>query len=328
SKVIFLCTANDLGAIPGVLRDRLEIIQLSGYTIEEKLEIARRHLLPKQKRENGLADVPVEIPDDVLLMLATQYTRESGVRNLERELASLLRDIAMQIAEGKQPSLVVTESEALRILGPPRYFDELAAKEPAPGLVTGLGWTPTGGTILFVEATLTRGTGQLRLTGKLGEVMKESAQAALSLVRSRAAAPGSDFGADPQVIRDLMKHYDVHIHFPAGAVPKDGPSAGIAVTTALVSLFSRRPARVDVAMTGEITLRGQVLPVGGIREKVLAAHRAGIRDVILPERNRKDEPDIPEAARKDMRLHYVKHIREVLDAVLLPAEDEGVEAAE
>ncbi|WP_434427909.1 endopeptidase La [Nannocystis pusilla] len=317
SKVIFLCTANDLGTIPGVLRDRLEIIQLTGYTIEEKLEIARRHLLPKQRQENGLAKVAVEVPEDVLLTLATQYTRESGVRNLERELASLLRDVAMQIAEGKQPSLVVGADEALRILGPPRYYDELAAKEPSPGLVTGLGWTPTGGTILFVEATLTRGTGHLRLTGKLGEVMKESAQAALSLVRSR----GAELGADAAVVRDLMKHYDVHIHFPAGAVPKDGPSAGIAISTALVSLFSRRPARVDVAMTGEITLRGQVLPVGGIREKVLAAHRAGIRDVILPDRNRKDEPEIPEAARADMRLHYVKHIREVLEAVLLPTED-------
>jgi ATP-dependent Lon protease len=326
SKVIFLCTANDLGTIPGVLRDRLEIIQLTGYTIEEKLEIARRHLLPKQRVENGLRDLAVTVPEDVLLSLATQYTRESGVRNLERELASLLRDIAMQIAEGKQPSLSVSPDEALRILGPPRYHDELAAKEPSPGLVTGLGWTPTGGTILFVEATLTRGTGQIRLTGKLGDVMKESAQAALSLVRSR----GVEFGVSPEVVRDLMKRYDVHIHFPAGAVPKDGPSAGIAISTALVSLFSRRPARVDVAMTGEITLRGQVLPVGGIREKILAAHRAGIRDVILPDRNRKDEPDIPAAARQDMRLHYVKHIREVLDAVLLPAEasDDDVAAAE
>jgi ATP-dependent Lon protease len=316
SKVIFLCTANDLATIPSVLRDRLEIIQLSGYTIEEKLEIARRHLLPKQRQENGLREVQVNLPDDVLLSLVTAYTRESGVRNLERELASLLRDVAMQIAEGKQPNLTITDAEALRVLGPPRYFDELAAKEPAPGVVTGLGWTPTGGTILFVEAQMTRGTGQIRLTGKLGEVMKESAQTALSLVRSR----GAEFGGDAEVVRDLMKRYDVHIHFPAGAVPKDGPSAGVAITTALVSLFAHRPARVDIAMTGEITLRGQVLPVGGIREKVLAAHRAGIRDVILPDRNRKDEPEIPEAARKDMRLHYVKHIREVFELVLLPAE--------
>jgi len=314
SKVIFICTANDLGSIPGVLRDRLEIIQLTGYTVEEKLEIARRHLLPKQKLENGLKDVPVVIPDEILLSLATQYTRESGVRNLERELASILRDITMTLAEGKPANLTIGAEDTLRILGPPRHYDELAAKEPAPGVVTGLGWTPTGGTILFVEATLNQGTGKIRLTGKLGDVMKESAQTALSLVRGRS----EEFHIDPELVRELTRRYDVHVHFPAGAVPKDGPSAGVAIATALVSLATQRPARVDVAMTGEITLRGQVLPVGGIREKVLAAHRAGIRDVILPDRNRKDEPEIPEAARQDLRLHYVKHIREVLGQVLLP----------
>ncbi len=323
SRVIFLCTANELGAIPDVLRDRLEVIPLSGYTIEEKLAIARRHLLPKQRAENGLADVPVELGDDVLLALATQYTRESGVRNLERELAALLRDIAMHLAEGKAPHTILDEAELLRILGPPRYHDEFAAKLPTPGVVTGLGWTPVGGTLLFVEANISPGTGQIRLTGKLGEVMKESAQAALSFVRSR----GAEFGILPEELNKRLKDHDLHLHFPAGAVPKDGPSAGIAVTTALVSLFTNRPARSDIAMTGEITLRGQVLPIGGVREKVLAAHRAGIRDVILPDRNRKDEPDIPPAARADMTLHFVRHIREVIAIVLLAAPDE-VAAAE
>ncbi len=325
SKVIFLCTANELGAIPDVLRDRLEVIPLSGYTVEEKLAIAREHLLPKQRVENGLdrlqdaADLePIDLSDEVLLLLATQYTRESGVRNLEREMASLLRDIAMHAAEGKLPRRRLDAEDLLRILGPPRFHDEMAAKVPTPGVVTGLGWTPVGGTLLFVEASIGPGTGQIRMTGKLGDVMKESAQAALSLVRSR----GVDFGISPALVRDLLKDQDLHLHFPAGAVPKDGPSAGVAVTTALVSLFTGRPARADIAMTGEITLRGQILPIGGVREKVLAAHRAGIRDVILPDRNRKDEPEIPTAARADMRLHFVRHIREVLALVLLPAPEE------
>jgi ATP-dependent Lon protease len=322
SKVIFLCTANELGPIPDVLRDRLEVIPLSGYTVEEKLAIAREHLLPKQRAENGLRGDQVEISDDILLSLATQYTRESGVRNLERELAALLRDIAMHVVEGKPANARLDPDEVLRILGPPRFYDEMAAKLPTPGVVTGLGWTPVGGTLLFVEGSIGPGTGQIRLTGKLGEVMKESAHAALSLVRSR----GTEFGITPERVRDLLKDHDLHLHFPAGAVPKDGPSAGVAVTTALVSLFTGQPARADIAMTGEITLRGQILPIGGVREKVLAAHRAGIRDVILPERNRKDEPEIPQAARADMRLHFVKHIREVLALVLLPIPDEQAAA--
>jgi ATP-dependent Lon protease len=311
-----VCTANDLGKIPHVLRDRLEIIELAGYTVEEKVAIARDYLLPKALSEHGLSPKSVEISDEALLSLATEYTRESGVRNLQREAEGLLRDVAMELAQGRAPRGRIERDDLLRVLGPPKFHDERIEHAPAPGVVTGLGWTPTGGRLLIVEATLTSGEGTLRLTGRLGEVMKESAQTALSLVRSR----GAEFGGDAEVVRDLMKRYDVHIHFPAGAVPKDGPSAGVAITTALVSLFAHRPARVDIAMTGEITLRGQVLPVGGIREKVLAAHRAGIRDVILPDRNRKDEPEIPEAARKDMRLHYVKHIREVFELVLLPAE--------
>ncbi len=322
SKVIFLCTANELGAIPDVLRDRLEVIPLSGYTVEEKLAIAREHLLPRQRSENGLRPEQVEIADEVLLALATQYTRESGVRNLERELAALLRDIAMHLVEGKVSNRRIDLEQVLRILGPPRFHDEMAAKLPTPGVVTGLGWTPVGGTLLFVEGTLGPGTGQTRLTGKLGDVMKESAHTALSLVRSRCA----EFGIDPATLGRLLKDHDLHLHFPAGAVPKDGPSAGVAVTTALVSLFTGRPARADIAMTGEITLRGQILPVGGIREKVLAAHRAGIRDVVLPDRNRKDEPEIPIAARADMRLHFVRHIREVLALVLLPLPEEQAAA--
>ncbi len=324
SRVIFLCTANDLSTIPAVLRDRLEVIQISGYTLEEKLAIARQFLLPKQQTENGLDSTQVEISDEVLRSLATQYTRESGVRHLERQLAALLRDIAMHLAEGSPLRQHIDLDEALRILGPPRYYDELAAKQPSPGVVTGLGWTAVGGTLLFVEASIGPGTGEIRMTGKLGAVMKESAQAAISLVRSHHA----EFGVPEAVIQGLLKDHDLHLHFPAGAVPKDGPSAGVAITTALISLFTGRPARTDIAMTGEITLRGQVLPVGGIREKVLAAHRAGIREVILPHRNRKDEPEIPSAARVDMQLTFVHHIREVIDLVLLPAPGDAQAAAE
>jgi len=313
SRVIFIATANDLSGIPPVLRDRMEVIELSGYTIDEKIAIAERHLIPKQKREHGLAELPIAIPPAVLEELATAYTRESGVRNLEREIASLLRDVAMRVAEGAPPPAAIGPAEVLQILGPPRFHDALAEKEPRAGVVTGLGWTPTGGTLLFVEVTVTRGSGQIRLTGKLGDVMKESAQAALSYVRSR--------GAELGIAADFMKSHDVHVHFPAGAVAKDGPSAGIAVATALVSALTQRPARADVAMTGEITLHGHVLAIGGVREKVLAAHRAGIRDLILPERNRKDEPEIPERALADLQLHYVRSIREVLDLVLLPPVD-------
>ncbi|MCA9660210.1 MAG: endopeptidase La [Myxococcales bacterium] len=315
SRVIFIATANDLSGIPAVLRDRLEIIELPGYTVEEKVAIARRHLLPKQRHEHGLENLGIELSDALLLELATAYTRESGVRNLEREIASLLRDVAMHIAEGKPPPSEVKHADLVEILGPPRFHDELAAKQPAPGVVTGLGWTPVGGTLLFVEVTITRGKGNLRRTGKLGSVMKESAQAALSYVRSRAERLGID--------DDFMASHDVHVHFPAGAVPKDGPSAGIAVATAIVSALLERPARVDVAMTGELTLRGHVLPIGGVREKVLAAHRAGIREVILPERNRKDEPELPEQVREDMTLHFVRSVDQVLELMLLPADDKA-----
>ncbi len=357
SRVIFICTANEVGAIPEVLRDRLEFIRLSGYTLEEKLAIAKQHLLPKELRDNGLMPElyddapaapgslreqrarntsllvatrrdgddpipgdhrpPVEISDAAIERLATEYTRESGVRNLQRQLAALLRDVAMQRAEAEgQASFAelvrIDVDELARVLGPPRFSEELMGQGPRVGVSTGLGWTPTGGRLLFVEVTTTPGKGALRLTGSLGEVMKESAQAALSLIRSQARRFAVDHVA--------FDKRDVHVHLPSGAIPKDGPSAGIALTTALVSALGGRPVRHDVAMTGEVTLRGHVLPVGGVREKLLAAHRAGIRDVILPHRNRKDEPELPESARKDLRLHFVAHVDEVLELALLPAQ--------
>jgi ATP-dependent Lon protease len=353
SRVIFICTANEVGAIPAVLRDRLEFIHLSGYTLEEKRAIARAHLLPKELRDNGLmpalpvgedplgelreqrvrntsllvatrrpGDEPVagaleasvEIEDAVIELLATEYTRESGVRDLQRQLAALLRDVAMQRAEGLGGETPTAHTRidlegVSRILGPPRYREELMALGPRVGVCTGLGWTPTGGRLLFVEVSTTLGSGQLRLTGSLGAVMKESAQAALSLIRSQAPRFGiAHVGFDK---------LDVHIHLPSGAIPKDGPSAGIALTTALYSALTGCSVRHDIAMTGEITLLGYVLPIGGVREKVLAAHRAGIRDVILPNRNRKDEPDIPEAALADLRLHFVGHIDEVLELAVV-----------
>ena len=309
SRVIFVCTSNDLGKIPHVLRDRLEVIELAGYTVEEKIAIARDYLLPRALSDHGLAGGSVAIPDEVLLSLATEYTRESGVRNLQRELEGLLRDVAMELAQGRAPRGTIERSDLLRVLGPPKFHDERIEHGPAPGVVTGLGWTPTGGRLLIVEATLTQGEGTLRLTGRLGEVMKESAQTALSLVRAEARR----YGLDP----DFLAKHDVHVHLPAGAVPKDGPSAGVTLTTALVSVLTGRPARTDIAMTGEVTLRGRVLEIGGVREKVLAAHRAGIRDVILPRRNAKDEPDIPAAVREDLRLHYVDHVDDVLALCLM-----------
>ncbi|MFV8754491.1 endopeptidase La [Nannocystaceae bacterium ST9] len=312
SNVVFICTANEVGAIPPVLADRLEIIRLSGYTLEEKVAIARGHLLPKELRENGLANaVPsIEVDDAVLERLATEYTRESGVRNLQRKLAALLRDVAMRRAEGDLGASHLASADVPGILGPAPFGDELMDRGPQIGVATGLGWTPVGGQLLFVEVSTVVGEGKLRLTGSLGEVMKESAQAALSLIKSQAR----HFGLDEAMFAKL----DVHVHLPSGGVPKDGPSAGVALTTALVSALTRRPVRHDIAMTGEVTLRGHVLAIGGVREKVLAAHRAGIREVILPARNRKDEPDIPERARRDMTLHFVSEVDEVLALTLVP----------
>lgn len=317
SQVIFICTANDIGRIPGVLRDRLEIIEIGGYTTEEKIVIAKDHLVPRAVREHGL-DTDTEIPDEVIEQVIAGYTRESGVRNLQRELEALLRDVAMEIAEGGPARSRIEPADVLRILGPPRYHEEMIEKEPPIGVVTGLGWTPSGGRLLFVEAATTPGDGRIRLTGRLGEVMRESGETALSLVRSRAEI----FGVD----RHFLRGRDIHVHVPQGAVPKDGPSAGVTVTTAVVSVLSGKPVRPDVAMTGEVTLRGKVLPIGGVREKVLAAHRAGIRDVILPKRNVKDEPEIPERVLQEIRIHYVSSIEEVLAIALL--DDVRQDAAE
>jgi len=315
SRVIFVTTANDLHKVPHVLRDRLEIIELSGYTIEEKIAIGRDYLLPRALEDHGLAENSLELPHEVMLALATEYTRESGVRNLHRSLEALLRDLAMEIALGKPPRTRIERDDLLRVLGPPKFHDELIDHVPKPGVVNGLGWTPSGGRLLIVEATITDGEGKLRLTGRLGDVMQESAQAAMSLVRSRA----EHFGLEP----DFIGRHDIHVHLPAGAIPKDGPSAGVTLTTALISVLTKSPVRTEFAMTGEVTLHGHVLQIGGVREKVLAAHRAGLRDVILPQRNIKDEPDIPDKVREELRLHYVDRVDEVLELCLLEPPPDG-----
>lgn len=295
SRVVFITTANQLDTIPGPLRDRLEVISLAGYTENEKLEIAKRYLVERQLKANGLTGGQVDIDDDALRAIIADYTREAGVRNLEREIGNVLRHTAVRIAEGTATHIHIARPSVPEILGPARFESELALRTSVPGVVTGLAWTPVGGDILFIEATRTPGGGKLILTGQLGDVMQESAQAALSLVKSRASQLGIDV--------ELFKNSDIHIHVPAGATPKDGPSAGVAILTALVSLLTDRTARGDTAMTGEISLRGLVLPVGGIKEKVVAAARAGITRVLLPARNRKDFEEIPEDARG--RLEFV-----------------------
>ncbi len=317
SRVIFVATANDGSRIPDVLRDRLEIIEVSGYTTTEKVAIARDHLLPRVRKDIGL-HANLEIGDEVILALATEHTRESGVRDLQRKIEALLRDVAMGIVEGRGAPERLSLEDVTRILGPPKFHPEVAGGEPPIGVVCGLGWTSSGGRLLFVEAILTDGDGKIRLTGKLGEVMQESGQTAISLVRSMAETLG--------IPNDFLSHHDIHVHLPQGAVPKDGPSAGVTTTTALVSALTRRRVRTDVAMTGEITLRGRVLAIGGVREKVVAAHRAGIREVILPLANRKDEPNIPEAVLADMQLHYVSEVGQVLEHAL--ADPAPAEAAQ
>ncbi len=320
SKVIFICTANDVSKIPLVLRDRLEFIDLTGYTIQEKIAIARDYLVPRVLSEHGMKPETVRFEDEAYDLLATRYTRESGVRNLQRQIEAMLRDVAMNVVEaGEETSdapILLTTADVERVLGPPRYHEDALDDEPTVGVVTGLGWTPSGGRLLVVEASTSPGKGKLRLTGRLGSVMKESGQAALSLIRSRAKA----LGVDPAKLRKL----DLHVHVPAGAVPKDGPSAGITVTTAIVSKLTGRRVRNDIAMTGEVTLHGRVLAIGGVREKVLAAHRAGAKTVILPAQNRKDEPEIPEAVRGQLELCYVDRIEQVLEHALLDPEPPSV----
>jgi ATP-dependent Lon protease len=312
SRILFICTANQLESIPPPLLDRMEIIRLSGYTEDEKLGIAKRYLVPKQLEAHGLTPEQVKIGDNALRLVIREYTREAGVRNLEREIAALCRKAASEIAAGKRKSARVDERRVRTWLGRPRFYAETRKRTSDPGVATGLAVTPVGGDILFIEATAVPGEGRLLVTGQLGEVMRESAQAALSWVRGHAR----DLGFDT----DWFEGKDVHIHVPAGAVPKDGPSAGIAMATALVSLALGRPVSEDAAMTGEITLTGQVLPIGGVREKVLAAQRAGIRTVILPKENEGDLEDLPKDVRRELRFIPVDSVDEVL-RVALPEGD-------
>ncbi len=312
SRVVFLTTANMLDTIPGPLRDRMEIISLAGYTGDEKLQIARRYLVRRQLDANGLKPDQVEIGDDVLRALIHSYTREAGVRGLEREIGKVMRSAAMRIAEGQSGPIRISVDELANVIGPQRFENEAAMRTSVAGVATGLAWTPVGGDILFIEATRIPGSGRLILTGQLGDVMKESAQAALSIVKNRATA----LGIDPA----RFEKSDIHIHVPAGAIPKDGPSAGVAMFMALVSLMSDRTIRSDTAMTGEISLRGLVLPVGGIKEKVVAAALAGIRRVMLPARNRRDFDDIPEDVRRDLEFVWLERVDEAVAAALEPAE--------
>ncbi|MBV5318680.1 MAG: endopeptidase La [Desulfobulbaceae bacterium] len=304
SKVMFIATANVLDTIPGPLRDRMEVVELSGYTQKEKVAIATRHLLSKQLEAHALTADDLEVPEATIEALIASYTREAGVRNLEREIAALCRGTAAAIARGRTEKTVVTPEKLYDFLGPQRFFPEMKARSWGPGLATGLAWTPVGGQILFIETSSMKGKGGLTLTGKLGEVMKESATAALTYIKSHA----KDLGID----EDIFAGIDLHVHVPEGAIPKDGPSAGVAMVSSLVSVILGCPVRQDVAMTGEITLRGDVLPVGGIGEKVLAALRAGIRELILPVLNEKDVLEIPEDVRKGVIFHYPHTIREVL----------------
>jgi ATP-dependent Lon protease len=365
SRVLFIATANQSETIPPALKDRMEIIELPGYTFEEKLNIAKQHLIPKQIGEHGVTPKQIEFTDDAVLRLATGYTREAGVRNLEREVAAICRSVAVKVARGGDAGLpadeapkngretkaegkpakaneskaaaaeskasdakkdndskkdkeeqahkfLVTPDVIEKVLGPEKFYNETAERTSVPGVSTGMAWTAAGGDLLFIEATRMGGKGSLMLTGQLGDVMKESAQTALSWIRSRA----TDFGLADRQDEHFLEKTDVHIHFPAGAIPKDGPSAGVTIITAVVSLLTGRCAKPDTAMTGEVTLRGLVLPVGGIKEKVLAAHRAGVKNIILPARNEKDLMDIPKNVRDEIRFIFAKTVDDVLDAAL------------
>ena len=310
SQVLFICTANITDTIPPALLDRMEVIRLPGYSHEEKLQIARRYLIPRNLNEHGLTDEHLEITDDALSLIVRQYTREAGVRNLNREIANICRKVARRLAEGVSEKVVVTPDNVSEFLGPPKFVEDFAERQPRVGVANGLAWTPFGGSVLVVETTKMPGKGNLILTGHLGEIMKESAQAALSYVRSRSEQLG--------IPEDFFAKHDIHIHVPAGAIPKDGPSAGITMATALASLATGRPVRPDLAMTGEITLTGRVLPVGGIKEKVLAAKEAGIHEIILPAQNRKDLTEIPEHIRNALTFHFVENMDEVLELALQP----------
>jgi ATP-dependent Lon protease len=311
SRAMFVTTANTLDTIPGPLRDRMEVLALAGYTEEEKLEIARRFLVPRQIERNGLSPSKITFTDSALRVIVSDYTREAGVRQLEREIGTLCRKVARQVAEGTlKRKVTITEPRVRTLLGKRRFFSEARRRTSRPGVATGLAWTPVGGEVLFIEATAMPGRGRLTITGQLGEVMQESAQAALSYVRSNASE------IVPDLPDDWFAKHDIHIHVPSGATPKDGPSAGVAIVTALVSLLSGRPVRSAVAMTGEITLTGQILPIGGLKEKALAAQRNGIRTVIAPALNAQDVDEIPEHLRTDLDFVFVSEIEEVLDVAL------------
>ncbi len=305
SKVMFITTANLMDPIPPALRDRMEVLELTGYTEEEKLEIAFSHLLPRQLEAHGLTVEMMELTPEAVRRVIASYTREAGLRNLEREIASLCRGVAREVAEGGRQHVKIDAADVAQYLGPHRFFREAALDHPEPGVATGLAWTPTGGDILFIEVLRMPGKGNLKLTGQLGDVMKESANAALSYIRARAPFLGIE--------EDFFDKTDLHIHVPAGAIPKDGPSAGVAMLTALVSLLSGRAVKKNLAMTGEITLRGHVLPVGGIKDKVLAAHRAGIQEIILPAQNQVDLDELPEAVRQALTFHPVERLDEALE---------------
>jgi ATP-dependent Lon protease len=316
SKVMFICTANMIEPVPPALRDRMEIIEIPSYVEDEKLKIAERFLLPKQTREHGIAEGQLSIEADALRAMISGYTKEAGVRNLERQIATVARGVAREVAEGKTTQAVVRKDSLSRYLGPQKFFSDIAERINRPGIAVGLAWTPVGGDILFIEATTMKGKGNLILTGQLGDVMKESAQAALSFIFSHAEALG--------VPSDFRNANDIHIHVPAGSIPKDGPSAGVTLLTALTSVLTGRLVRNDLAMTGEITLRGAVLPIGGVKEKVLAAHRAGIKTIILPERNKLDLEEIPEGAiggKEAIQFHFVKEMGQVLEIALLSDEE-------
>lgn len=304
SNVMFIATANYQDAIPPALRDRMEILDFTGYIEDEKVQIAKRHILPKQIKENGLTKSEVVFDTNSLKELIRSYTREAGVRNLEREVANVLRKVARNLVETKEEKVKITKKKVGEYLGAPRFYSELAERSTKPGVVTGLAWTAAGGDILFVESTKMKGKGQLTLTGQLGDVMKESATAALTFVRS--------YAEEFKIKVSFNQENDIHIHVPAGAIPKDGPSAGVSMVTSLVSLLTDFPVKEKVAMTGEITLRGNVLPIGGVKEKVTAAHRSNIKEIILPEHNRKDLEDVPDHVAKDLKFHFAKEIKDVL----------------
>jgi ATP-dependent Lon protease len=298
SKVMFITTANVLDTIPGPLRDRMEIIQLPGYTEEEKLEIAKRYLVKRQLESNGLSEEKVSLSEEAIRTIIADYTREAGVRNLERNIGAVLRNAAMKIAEGTAEKIAIGEKDLRPVLGQKRFENEVAQRTSVPGVATGLAWTPVGGDILFIEASKVPGSGKLIITGQLGDVMKESAQAALTLART--------------YLNDAFEKLDIHIHVPAGATPKDGPSAGVAMFLALVSLLKDSPVKADVAMTGEISLRGLVLPIGGVKEKTLAALRAGIKTVMLPRRNEKDLEDVPQEAREKLEFVFLDRVEDAI----------------